>query len=247
MPVNTLRKHLGGLAFWTIALCAFLSTVLLVRREFFLETAAGTAPNISGLERKPVYVEGWQEAVASGIRMGSADAPIQIIEFADFQCPGCARYEATLRAVRGKYNGDRVALTFTHYPLSYHDSAEAAARAAECAHVQGRFEQMRSLLFEHQQQLGLVPWAKLAEEAGVADIGNFQSCLNGSESLQRVLQAKSIGEKIGIPSTPTIIVNGWMLPSLPSAENFDKIIDNVVDGRAPTTDALSLRDILGRQ
>jgi protein-disulfide isomerase len=226
--------RLSGFASWTLVFCAFLTTILVVRREFFSE--ASPVPTANPIKRQAVHVDEWQEVLAAGIRLGSADALVQVVEFADFQCPGCARYEATVRKIRDKYPGDEVAFTFAHYPLIYHDSAESAARAAECAHVQGRFEAMRSLLFQRQQVFGSVPWTDFARQVSVPDIEQFDACVNDTRPLQRVEQGKTLGDAIGVRATPTIIVNGWMVPGLPSPEDFDEIVNNIVDGRPPTAD-----------
>ena len=96
-------------------------------------------------QTQPVFFEQWRDALAAGIRLGPADAPVQVVEFADFQCPYCARFELTVKTVREKYP-DQVAFTFAHMPLPQHGFAESAARAAECADSQGRFEAMRVAL-----------------------------------------------------------------------------------------------------
>jgi protein-disulfide isomerase len=180
-------------------------------------------------------VDGWQDALAAGVRLGSADAPIQVLEFADFQCPWCARFEATVQTIRDKYP-DQVSFTFAHFPLPGHSFAEPAARVAECARNQGRFETMRSLLFAQQQAFGLVPWTDFAKQAEIQDIEEFEACVNDTRSLERVDYARELAEKMDIRGTPTVIVNGWKLPVTPSSGDFDKIVKNVLDGKPPATD-----------
>lgn len=167
-------------------------------------------------------------------RWGTADAPVQVIEFADFQCPSCARFESTVRATRDKYP-TQVAFTLVHFPLPSHEFAESAARAAECANIQGTVG-MRSLLFERQHGIGSVSWRILAQEAGVPDVDEFDECVNDAQPMERIEQGKKLADKMGVRGTPTVIVNGWKLPVPPSPEVLDRIINNVVTGRAPTAD-----------
>lgn len=93
---------------------------------------------------------------------------------------------------------------------------------------------MRSLLFEQQREFGSVPWADFAKQVEIVDVEQFDACMNDGRSLQRIQQGRELGDKLGVRGTPTVIVNGWMLPVPPSSEDFDKIVTNVLDGRPPT-------------
>jgi len=229
--MSTDRRGLTDIASWVLVSCALLTTILVVKRELVQDStpSAATAP------REAIYVEGWQDALTVGIQSGSADAPVQVVEFADFQCPYCAQFEATVQAIRDKYP-DQVAFTFAHFPLPGHTFAEHAARAAECAHVQGRFEAMRSLLFEKQQDLGVVPWLDFAKQAGILDINQFDACVKDTGPVEGIEQSKKLAENMDVWGTPTIIVNGWKLPLTPSSEDLEKIVENVLNGRPPAAD-----------
>ncbi len=95
---------------------------------------------------------------------------------------------------------------------------------------------MRSLLFEKQQAFGSVPWTDFAKQVGIPDIKQFDACVNDTRPVERVEKGKKLGEEMGVRGTPTIIVNGWKLPVLPSSEDFDKIVKNVMQGRPPAAD-----------
>lgn len=231
MGTNGRRSRLGELASWALVFCAFLTTALVVHQEFFPDVS--TASTAITTKRQAIYVEEWHSALGTGIISGSQDAPIQVIEFADFECPGCARYEATVRAIREKYSEKQVAVTFAYYPLIYHEFAESAARVAECAHMQGRFEEMRTILFRNQQAFGSVSWKDLATQAGVPNLKDFDACIDDKESSNRVKEAKRSGDKMGVRGTPAVVINGWMLPIPPSLDEFDKIVNNISSGRPP--------------
>lgn len=210
---------------------ALLTTILFVKREL---TRSAT-PTATNQDWSAIYADGWQEALSIGIRVGNANAPVQIVIFEDFQCPHCARFDSIVKIIRDKYP-DEVAFTFAPYPLPYHDFAESAQHVAECAHAQGRFEVMRSLLFEKQADFGSIAWTSFAGQAKIEDISRFDSCVNAPDSLGQIEQSKIIADRFGVRGTPTIFVNGWKLPVTPSSEAFDKMVTNVVEGRPPPED-----------
>jgi protein-disulfide isomerase len=226
--MNTIVRKLGEPSSWILVLCAVVTTALIVRRELRQESAGEAAPT------QPTYVDEWKTALGAGMRSGSADAPVQVVEFADFQCPFCARFETTIRAVREKYP-TQVSFTLVHFPLIGHDFADAAARAAECARTQGADDAMRSVLFEQQRAFGSIPWTDLAKQAGVSDIGQFDACVNDPHPVEPIELGKELAHRMKVRGTPTIIVNGWKLPRTPSSEDFDRILKNVLGGKAPTT------------
>jgi hypothetical protein len=117
----------------TLVVCALVMTGLVLRRELLAPTAAPAR-----IEQKPLFIKDWRAHFAQGIRMGSADAPVQLMEFADFECPYCASLHKDLKALQVRYP-TQVALTFVHFPLPGHRFALLAARVAECAGDQGRF------------------------------------------------------------------------------------------------------------
>jgi protein-disulfide isomerase len=139
--------------------------------------------------------------------------------------------------VRERYP-DQVSFSLVHYPLPQHSFADAAARVAECAHDQNRFEEMRSLLFQKQEAFGSVPWSDFATRAGVSDLQQFDACVNDTRSVERIEQGKKLGDEIGIQGTPTVLVNGWKMPGPPSYEHLDQIVQYVVDGGTLTADVI---------
>ena len=83
---------------------------------------------------------------------GPANAPIEMIEFSDFQCPFCLRADPTVRQVMATY-GDRIRLVYRHYPLPNHPNARPAAEASACAGEQGKFWAYHDRLFTNQSKL----------------------------------------------------------------------------------------------
>jgi protein-disulfide isomerase len=166
--------------------------------------------------------------------MGPSNAAVEVLEFADFECPYCRSMNDVLRASRLKHP-EAVAVTFVHFPLPGHRFAQIAARAAECAAEQERFEAMHDQLFTGQDSFGLVPWTEFANRASIPDVGQFERCIKETEPPPRIDAGKALGQKLGLRGTPTLIVNGWMLSSAPSLEELEQMIENVAAGKPPVS------------
>lgn len=210
-----------------LVLCALVTTGAVVHRSFFAAPAAPAAP-----PAKATYIQDWASHLEKGIRLGSPAAPVQLVEFADFECPACADFQRPLSTVRQRYPAE-VTVTYVHFPLQMHRFAELAARVSECAADQGRFEAMQDFLFEKQREIGLKPWSEFATEAGVSDLPSFESCVSSKEPVARISSGKELGEKLGINGTPTLIVNGWQLPRPPSEKELDRMVKEILAGRSP--------------
>lgn len=125
---------------------------------------------------------------------------INVVEFADFQCPHCRRLHLTLSQLLQQY-GDRVHFVRLNVPLPMHEHAEGAAKAAVCAQAQGREQQMADLLFEgHLGQEHYIAYAKELE----LELGAFTQCLEDpatSEAVERdVTRFRASGLR-GLPTT----------------------------------------------
>jgi protein-disulfide isomerase len=210
-----------------LVICALITTGLVVHREL-------SVPSTRSAPEKPVFIENWKSHLKTGVQLDGSSAPVQLIEFADFECPYCATFRETLKAVRDRYP-TKVALSYVHYPLPGHRFAEPAARAAECADDQGRFERMHDLLFEQQDKLGLKPWDEFAIDAGVPDLAAFTSCIQSSDPVRRITQGRQLAEQLDVKGTPTLIINGWKLAYPPSMEELDRMVKAVIAGESPVS------------
>ncbi|GAB4198412.1 MAG: hypothetical protein OHK0022_17720 [Roseiflexaceae bacterium] len=145
---------------------------------------------------------------------GKADAPITVIEYADYQCPGCAYFANQLQAsFEQKYiDTGKVRLIFHEYPLPQHSNAVPAAEAARCAGDQNAYWPMHKLLFANQAQWERqVPpteqFAIYAEQLGL-NRGTFEQCLSGGKYRATVEAAREQSQKAQIPATPTFVIDG---------------------------------------
>jgi protein-disulfide isomerase len=141
--------------------------------------------------------------------MGAANAPVTIIEFADFQCSACARLHTTLRRLQATFEG-KVKVVFRDYPLPMHPQAPKAAEAATCAGEQGRYWDMHDKLFENQRSLEPGALARYATEIGL-DQAVFRDCLDSGRTAAEWQADMREGSEYGVRATPTLFINGRML------------------------------------
>ena len=165
MPFKSVIASVGT---GTAVVCAVAMTAIAARHEF----ASSKRATIQ-TARESRMVKDWQQYALAGHRMGSASAPVTIVEFADFECPACRRFVTkALDPVRREFP-DQVSVVFRHWPLTYHHFAYPAARAAECAGAQGRFEAFYNSLYKSQDSLGVKTFDDFAATSGVPDLSAY--------------------------------------------------------------------------
>ena len=162
---------------------------------------------------------------------GNPDAPVTIVEFADFQCPFCKKTEATLKTVLAKYDG-RVKLAFLDFPLSeIHGQAEKAAEAARCAGDQGKFWEYHDHLFADQSKLDDASLIGHAQSLHL-DQNAFRSCLSSGKFKHDIEVNREEGAKAGVTGTPAYFINGVFLSGAQPQAEFEKIIETALVTRS---------------
>lgn len=137
---------------------------------------------------------------------GNTEADIQIVEFADFQCPACRVSAFHLRPALFQFKDD-VSLRFMNYPLNIHVHAETAARAGVCAERFGDFWGYHDLVFRDQAQMNQRLFTDKAQEMGW-DAREFAECVVSPEVGERVASDRAAGVATGLNATPTLFING---------------------------------------
>ena len=137
---------------------------------------------------------------------GPSDAPIEIVEFSDFDCPYCKRTTDTVARLLGEY-GEQIRFVYKDYPLPSHPNAFKAAEAGNCANDQGKFWEFHDKLFESQGALDVGSLKNYASELGL-DADAFSTCLDSGRYAVQVERDLEIGAGYGVSSTPTLFVNG---------------------------------------
>jgi protein-disulfide isomerase len=137
---------------------------------------------------------------------GSADAPVTIIEFTDYQCSSCAGLKPVMDRLLAEYQG-KARLVARDFPLQKHSYAFKAAEAAEAAREQGKYWEYTTILSQNQGALGP---DQLREYAGQLrlDLEKFDAALASGKFAEKVRRDFQDGVRIGIQGTPTVFVNG---------------------------------------
>ena len=137
---------------------------------------------------------------------GSADAPVTLVEYGDFECPYCGRAEDVVRELLAD-SGD-VRYVWRHLPLTdVHPHAQLAAEASEAAADQGKFWEMHDLLFQHQDALRPKDLVQYAEQLGL-DTDRFEEEVRSHDHAGRIADDVDSADLSGVSGTPTFFING---------------------------------------
>lgn len=170
-----------------------------------------------------------------GTNFGDFEAPVRIMEFFDFGCGYCRQFHAETFPTLMEEYVDEGKLLWKSVPFIMGNWANsvAASLTAECAHDQGRYEEMTELLFARQPdwKRGSDPEVvleALAEELGL-DMDRYGNCISSDEFLWRVQTHTMMAQQLGVRSTPTFILIGYgpISGALP-LEVFKGVIDTVL-------------------
>lgn len=145
---------------------------------------------------------------------GNQLAKTTLIEYGDFECPGCAAAYPFTKQLESKY-GNQVKFVYRHYPLSFHRRAELAALASEAAGKQGKFWEMHDKLFENQRAWTTTnnPEALFAEYAAALslDVNQFTADLNNKVGKDKVARDIATGNRASVSATPSFYLNGELV------------------------------------
>jgi len=159
---------------------------------------------------------------------GPANAPVTIVEFADFQCPFCAKIPGLIDEVLKAYPND-VKFVYKQFPLPMHANAMNAARAALAASKQGKYWPMYETLFANQRALDTESLKKYAQQVGL-DVPQFEKDMASPEIQKQIDDDMSLAKTAQINGTPTLFVNGKRLNDR-SVDGFKKMIDEALKAK----------------
>jgi protein-disulfide isomerase len=177
----------------------------------------------------------WQRVDVSKLHLkdrgvlGPANAPVTIIEFADFECPYCARAYSEIETLVNTTYKDKVRLIWKNFPLPAHTWAQQAAIAAECAREQNpdalwvfarNFYRDQGDITAQNLRQHIDQYATATGLDGKA----LNACVLGDAAEKQVLADRADGEQVHLNSTPTFLINGVMVVGLPSSNVFDFVI-----------------------
>jgi protein-disulfide isomerase len=185
------------LAFWSI------EKLKLGVPEKLLFNAMSQEINMGYLQ-EPIKID-----VSGAYAKGNSDSLITIVEFADFECPGCKVAWLDLQKFMKEYQ-DEVKIYFMHFPLSTHPNAERAAIAAEAAGKQGRFWPMHDLLFQSNSPLTEENIKIIAQKIfNHNQMKKFENDLKDIKLLEKVKAQRNYAlNELKLEATPSIFFNG---------------------------------------
>jgi protein-disulfide isomerase len=139
-------------------------------------------------------------------------AIVQVVEFADLQCPACrAAHEQVVKPLVAKY-GKKIRYDFMHFPLRMHPYALLAAQASECAADQGKFWEYVDVNYANQDKMSKDIIREWAQSIGV-DMALFDRCLDSGIKEDAIVEEYEKGQGVGVSGTPTFFVNGKKVES----------------------------------
>lgn len=150
---------------------------------------------------------------------GDPAAKVVLVEYGDFQCPGCGGAYPQLKTIKETYK-DQVAFIFRNFPLTtIHPNALAASTAAEAAGLQDKFWEMHDALYENQTGWSDIEASKrtdifagYAEDIGL-DVEKFKSDLSDPKIAAKISRDRAFGQKLSVSGTPTLYIDDQLLTS----------------------------------
>lgn len=176
---------------------------------------------------------------AEGHLMGHADAPVQVLEFGDFECPGCGNFAmVTEPDVRARLiNTGIVAFHFYDFPLVQHINSFTAHLAAACADDQGKFWEMHDRLYAGQDEWSdltnpsmkspLPIFARYAKEMGL-DVSTWETCVTTQKYTAKIKGNQAEGNRRNVSQTPTFVIGDKQMAGALPYDEFKKIVDGVI-------------------
>lgn len=209
--------------------------------------------DVSGIDTNAILNASQKSGNIADHVFGKKDSKVTMIEYGDFQCPGCESAYPTMKAISEKYQG-QIAFVFRNFPLTdKHPNAKAAAAAAEAAGLQNKYWEMHNKLYEEQSNWENLDTAQrtsaftgYAQALGL-NVDTFKTDLTSDAVNQKIMFDQALGRKANVDATPTILLNGTLVNQY---VNGGKLVDSTASNAQPiwadTTsfDALLLQPLL---
>ncbi len=165
-------------------------------------------------------------SATTGIK-GTKGAKVQLVEFADFQCPYCTRAAETVAELVKKY-GDKVEFSYRSFPLrQIHPQAQRASEIAQCANEQGKFWEVHDALYANQSSLDEQSAIGHAVAVGV-DQAKLTECLSAGRGATQVDDDFKKGEEAGVEGTPSFFINGRKYEGNPNAAGLSQALEEAL-------------------
>jgi len=186
----------------------------------------GSAPGAAAVARGGVAGDSDKIPIGDSPIFGNANAPITVVEFSSMQCPFCARGGDTIKQLQQKYPND-VKLVYKHYPLGFQAESPALARASLAANEQGKFWEMKDMIFKNVSAHKGVNVKEVtsgyAQQLGL-DVAKFNQDYDKPEFEGIIKRDTDLGNSIGVRGTPHFFVNGERVSGAQPLAKFEEIV-----------------------
>jgi protein-disulfide isomerase len=168
-----------------------------------------------------------------GYLKGSPNAPVEITEYADFQCPFCQTF-ATLQMPtieQRLIDTGRLRWRYRDFPLQQHPFSRLAAHSAACADEQGKYWVQHQRIYEGQAE-----WATAGDAAGILrryakenglDLTRYNDCMAAGRFAGRIQASYEEGVRLGVSSTPTLLVGGRLYQGRFDSDAITRLVDSL--------------------
>lgn len=193
-----------------VAVVAILAGLVLVSRQ--------ESVDVSGIDHTQIQTASDTAPIGDHV-YGNEDSEVVVIEYGDFQCPGCGNFHTNFEPLMEDYKED-IAFVFRNFPLtSIHPNARAAAAVVEAAGLQDKYWEMWNLVFENQNA-----WSNLSANERDArfrsyaqelklDLTKYDEAVKSEKVSQKINFDQSLGKDNGVTGTPSLFVNGKEIPT----------------------------------
>ena len=165
--------------------------------------------------------------------IGPENAPITVIEFSDYECPYCQKWQNEVYGKLLEEYPDQVRLVYRDFPLSsIHPNALPAALAANCANEQGQYWQFHDRLFSMELGLDDKAYEAYATQLGM-NVQSFLECYKSGRYEEEIQADYDFASQLGVRSTPTFFINGIAIVGAQPFEVFKQVIDKELAGEIP--------------
>ena len=212
-----------------LVLAGVAGLVLIARR--------GSGPRMASIDVRPDGLVTWT--------LGAADAPVEVWEGSDYQCPDCARYEAeAMPDIQARFIATgKVRWRYLMFALPNHREAVPATHAFACAREQGdaHAAAMHRGLFETRAEWAgstghLAVFRRLAE-ADSLDLDAYDACMDSGRYRNAVAESWNEAQRVGIPGTPTVLLFGRFYVGGLTANQLERVLNRPPDPAAPAEPA----------
>jgi protein-disulfide isomerase len=193
------------------------------------EQAAGQSASVEPTQQPTV--RRYDIPVDDDPSLGPANAPLTLVEFSDFECPFCKRWQNEVFKPLMDAFPNQVRVVYRDFPLPNHPNSVPAAEAADCANEQGKFWEFHDRLFS-ADELNQALYIKIAGDLGL-DVDKFTQCVQERRYQKEVQDDFNFAANLGVNSTPTFFLNGIPMVGAQPIDFFKQVFQKELAGEFP--------------